>query len=82
MRVLIVVRSASVQGDEGGIEVEVAGGEITTFGAGAALLERTRIENAKNLTGDRVGNVGDELEGVVEGADDEAVVAKQEIVSW
>lgn len=39
-----------------------------------ALLEGAGVEGADDLAGEGVGDVGDELEGVVEGADDEAVV--------
>lgn len=40
----------------------------------AALLEGAGVEDADDLAGEGVGDVGDELEGVIEGADDEAVV--------
>lgn len=57
--------------------MEISRAEISILGVfrRAALLEGAGVEDADDLAGEGVRDVGDELEGVVEGADDEAVVA-------
>lgn len=72
--VLIVKSGARVWGYEGVVELKVASREIMKFKINATSLEGSGIEGAEDLAGDAVGDVWDELEGVVEGANDEAVV--------
>lgn len=48
--------------------------EIPVLKIPSFLLERASVKNADNLAGILIGNIWDELEGVCERADDEAVI--------
>lgn len=79
MRTSFIGSGACVEWDERGVEVEVSGIEVSGGWVSAAFIERASVEDTEDLAGETVGNVGDELKGVVEGADDEAVVAMKSI---
>ena len=74
---MVIRRGAGIHGDQGCIEVEVPCVEIADLRIDAAFLESTGVEDPEHLAGDVVRHVGNEFEGVIKGADDEAVVAAE-----
>lgn len=70
----IIGSGAVVCSDERKIEVEVAHREVMGSRIRVPFLESTGVEDAQDLACNLIRDVWDKLKGVVEGADDEAVV--------
>lgn len=79
---LIVGRGACIYGDQRSIEVKVPCVEIADLGIDTAFLKSTGVKDPEHLAGDVVRYVGNKLEGVIKGADDEAVVAVEGLIEW
>lgn len=79
---LVIRRGASIYGDQRCIKIKVPRVEIADLRIDAAFLESTGVENPEHLAGDVVRHVGNEFEGIIKGADDEAVVTMEGLFEW
>ena len=79
---LVIRRGTSIYRDQRRIEVEIPCVEIADLRIDAAFLESTGVENPEYLAGNVVRHVGNEFEGVIKRADDEAVVTMEGLIVW
>ena len=71
----VVKRGAGICGNQRNIEIKVPRAEFPNRAIDITFLESTGVEDSKDLPGHVVWDVGDKLKCVIEGANDEAVVA-------